>query len=154
VFSVPLNFTVVIATASFSLLIIGSLVAGRLANRFGAKPTTVAGTFLCGVFTVMLFLTPNFWGALVFNFLMSLFGAIGATSAVCLALAQVPKSRGTMMSLTGAVDALGTTIGPAVGGVLLVLTSEFYGAVGIALGGMFVVAAIIRFLWAEEFIKT
>jgi DHA1 family inner membrane transport protein len=149
-FSVPLNFTVVIAMASFAIFIAGSLVAGRLANRFGAKPTTVAGTFLCGVFTIVYFFVPNLWGSLVSNFLMSWFASIGVTAYYCLALAQVPKSRGTMMSLDNAVGGFGTTIGPAIGGGLLVLTSEFYGAVGLALGGMFLASAAIRFFWAKD----
>lgn len=153
-FSVPLNFTVVIAMASMAIFIVGSLVAGRLTNGFGAKPTTVAGTLLCGVFTVVYFFIPNLWGALVFNFLTAWFASIGVTSYTCLALAQVPKSRGTMMSLNSAVEALGTTIGPAVGGALLVLTLGFYGAVGLALGGMFVASAMIRFFLAKDSTRT
>jgi len=149
-FSVPLNFTVVIAMTSFAIFIVGSLVAGRLTNRFGAKPTTVAGTLLCGVFAMVYFIVPNLWGALIFNFLTAWFASIGVTSYTCLALAQVPKSRGTMMSLNSAVEALGATIGPAVGGALLILTSEFYGAVGLALGGMFVVSAMIRLFLTQD----
>lgn len=153
-FSVPFDFTVLIAMVSWVIFIVGSLVAGRLTNRFGAKPTTVAGTFLCGVFTVVYFFIPNLCGSLVFNFLMSWFASIGVTSYYCLALAQVPKSRGVMMSLDSAVGALGTTIGPAVGGALLVLTSEFYGAVGLALGGMFLASATIRFFLAKDPTRT
>jgi predicted MFS family arabinose efflux permease len=149
-FSVPLNSTVLIAMVSWVIFIVGSLVAGRLTNRFGAKPTTATGTFLSGVFTVVYFFIPNLWGALVFNFLSAWFASIGVTSYTCLALAQVPKSRGVMMSLDSAVGALGTTIGPAVGGALLVLTSEFYGVVGLALGGMFLASAAIRFLLVKD----
>jgi predicted MFS family arabinose efflux permease len=153
-FSVPLNFTVLISMVSWVIFIVASLVAGRLTNRFGAKPTTVAGTILCGFFTVSYFSIPNLWGALVFNFLSSWFASIGVTSYTCLALAQVPKSRGTMMSLNSAVEALGTTIGPAVGGALLVLTFGFYGAVGLALGGMFVASALIRFSLTKDPTRT
>jgi DHA1 family 2-module integral membrane pump EmrD-like MFS transporter len=153
-FSVPLNFTVVIAMTSFAVFIIGSIVAGRLANRFGAKPTTAVSTFLCGVFTLTYLNMPNLGIALFFNFLVSWFASIGVTSYTCLALAQVPKSRGTMMSLNSAVEALGTTIGPAVGGVLLALTSEFYGVVGLALGGMFLASAMIRFFLAKDSTRT
>jgi predicted MFS family arabinose efflux permease len=149
-FSVPLNFTVVIAMASLAIFIVGSMVAGRLTNKFGAKLTTVIGTFLCGVFTMIYFFIPNLWATLVFNFLSSWFASIGVTAYTCLALAQVPKSRGTMMSLNRAVEALGTTIGPAVGGALLVLTFGFYGVVGLALGGMFVTSAMFRFFLAKD----
>jgi DHA1 family inner membrane transport protein len=153
-FSVPLNFTVVIAMTSFAIFIVGSLFASGLMNRFGAKPTTTASTLLCGVFTMVYFIIPNLWGALIFNFLTAWFASIGVTSYTCLALAQVPKSRGTMMSLNSAVEALGTTIGPVVGGAMLALTFGFYGASGLALGGMFVVSAIIRFFLAKDPTRT
>lgn len=149
-FAVSLDFTVAVAITSLAILIVGSLVAGRLANRFGARTTTVAGTLLCGVFTMTFFFTPNLLGALVCNFLMSWFGSIGLTAYACLAVAQVPESRGTMMSLNSAVESVGSTIGPAVGGALLVLTLGFYGAVGLAFGGMFLVSAMIRCFWAKE----
>jgi predicted MFS family arabinose efflux permease len=152
--SVPLELTVVIAMSAFAIFVVGSLVAGRLANKFGAKPTTVVGTLLCGVFTIVYFFIPNLWGSVVFNFLSIWFASIGLTSYMCLALAQVPESRGTMMSLDSAVGALGATIGPAVGGAVLALTSEFYGAAGFALGSLFVVAAAIRFFWTEDSNKT
>ena len=149
-FSVPLNSTVAIAMTSFAIFIVGSLVAGRLTNRFGAKPTTAAATFLCGAFTMVYFNFPNLWGALIFNFLTAWFASVGVTSYTCLALAQVPKSRGTMMSLNSAVEALGTTIGPVVGGALLALTFGFYGTIGLALGGMFLASAMFRFFLAKE----
>jgi predicted MFS family arabinose efflux permease len=89
-------------------------------------------------------------GALVFNFMASWFASFGVTAGSCLALAQVPESRGTMMSLNSTIDSLGTTIGPAVGGALLVLTLGFYEAVGLAFGGMFVISAMIRYFWVQD----
>jgi hypothetical protein len=58
------------------------------------------------------------------------------------------------MALNSAIESVGSTIGPAVGGALLVLTTGFYGAVGLAFGGMFVVSAMIRFFWAKEPTRT
>lgn len=149
-FSASLDFTVAVGMASMAILIVGALVAGRLASRFGAVPTTVVPTFLCGVFAMLFFFIPNLWGALVSHFLWSLLGGVGYTAFVCLAVAQVPESRGTMMSLKSAVESAGATIGPALGGALLVLTLEFYGAVGLAFGGMYMVCAMMRFFWTKE----
>ena len=98
----------------------------------------------------MFFLVPNLWGALFFDFLQVWFAAIAAPSYICLALAQVPKSRGTMMSLNSATGSLARTIAPAVGGALLVLTFGFYGAVGLALGGMSVASSFILLLLAKD----
>jgi DHA1 family multidrug resistance protein-like MFS transporter len=149
-FSVPLDFVVAFSWVMIVLYLVGSLVAGRLTNRFGAKPIAVVGTMLSGVFTMTFFLIPNLWGALFFDFLQVWFAAIAAPSYICLALAQVPKSRGTMMSLNSATGSLARTIVPAVGGALLVLTFGFYGAVGLALGGMSVASSFILLLLAKD----
>ena len=149
-FSVSMDGIVMLNMSAILIFVIGSLVAGRLTNKLGAKPLAVTSTLLTGLFTMTFFLIPNIWGALFFDFLHIWFAALAAPSYICLALAQVPKSRGTMMSLNSATGALARTIAPAVGGALLVLTIGFYGAVGLALGGMSVAAAVILFFLAED----
>jgi DHA1 family inner membrane transport protein len=153
-FSASLDFTVLLNIVAILIFVVGSLVAGRLTNTLGAKPLAVTSTLLTGVFTMIFFLIPNIWGALFFDFLHIWFAALAAPSYLCLALAQVPKSRGTMMSLNSATGALARTIAPAVGGALLVLTIGFYGAVGLALGGMSVAAALILFFLAQDPTRT
>jgi DHA1 family multidrug resistance protein-like MFS transporter len=149
-FSVSIDFTVVIGMASLVLVIVGSLVAGRLASRFGARPTAIVPTLLCGVFVTMFFFIPNLLGAMTCHFLFSWFGPMGLTGYVCLAVAQVPETRGTMMSLNSAVESAGSTIGPALGGAILVLTLGFYGAVGLAFGGLYVICAMLRLFFTKE----
>jgi predicted MFS family arabinose efflux permease len=134
-----------VAMVSTLLFAVGSLVAGRLANRFGVKTLTVLGALGDGVFIVLLFLSPNLWMALAFNWLHVWSAATAGTALACLALDQVPEARGTMMSMKSVFGNVGNTIGPAVGGALLVLAS--YSALGFVLGGMSMVAsAIILFL--------
>jgi predicted MFS family arabinose efflux permease len=149
-FSMSLDFTVAVSMSIFIIYIIGSLIAGRLTNRFGAKPMVVIGRLLSGVFTMMFFLTPNLWGALLFDFLQVWFASIAAPSYKCLALAQVPKSRGTMMSLNHAMGSLSRTIAPAVGGTLLALTLGVYGNVGLAFGAMTIASSIILLLLTKD----
>jgi predicted MFS family arabinose efflux permease len=149
-FSMTMDFIVILNMAAILVFVVGSLVAGRLTNKLGAKPLAVTSTLLTGVFTMTFFLIPNIWGALFFDFLHMWFAALAAPSYICLALAQVPKSRGTMMSLNSATGALARTIAPAVGGALLVLTIGFYGAVGLALGSMSVAAAMILLFLAVD----
>lgn len=149
-FAASVDFTVAVGMVSLVLVIAGSLVAGRLASRFGARPTTVIPTMLCGVFVMMFFFIPNLWGAMACHFMFSWIGPMGLTGYVCLAVAQVPETRGTMMSLNSAVESAGSTIGPALGGAILVLTLGFYGTVGLAFGGLYVVSAILRFFWTKE----
>ena len=149
-FSMSLDFTVIVSLSIIIINVVGSFVAGRLTNRFGAKPMVVGGRMLSGVFTIMFFLIPNLWGALLFDFLQVWFASIAAPSYKCLALAQVPKSRGTMMSLNHAMGSLSRTIAPAVGGTLMVLTLGFYGAVGLALGGLTIASALILLLLTKD----
>lgn len=153
-FSMPRDFSVALATAVTAFHTVGSLVAGPLANKFGAKPVAVACKMLAGISTIIFFLMPNLWGALVFNFLQVGFASLVGPSQTSLALSQVPKSRGSMMSLFRANLSLARTIATAVGGALLVLTSGFYGAVGLALGGMSLAASVILLLFAKDPTRT
>lgn len=149
-FLMSTDYMVLLNMGMIIIFIIGSFVAGRLTNKFGAKQLAVTGTFLTGLFTMTFFLIPNIWGALFFDVLHVWFAAIAAPAYLCLALAQVPKFRGTMMSLNSATGSLAKMVAPAVGGTLLVLTFDSYEAVGLALGGMSVAAAIILFLLARD----
>lgn len=153
-FSMSLDFTVALSLAVVALHVVGNLVAGRLTNKFGAKPVAVACKLLAGVSTITFFLMPSLLGALVFNFLQVWFASLVSPAYTCLALSQVPKSRGSMMSLFTTARSLARTIATAVGGALLVFTFGFYGAVGLALGGMSLAAAIILFLFAKDPTRT
>jgi predicted MFS family arabinose efflux permease len=149
-FLMSLDFTVAVSLVIIVINVVGSFVAGRLTSRFGAKPTAVSGRLLSGVFLMMFFLVPNLWVALLFDFLQVWFASLEVPSYQCLALAQVPKSRGTMMSLNHAMGSLSRTIAPAIGGVLLVWTLGFYGALGIAFGVMTIASSIILLLLTKE----
>jgi predicted MFS family arabinose efflux permease len=149
-FLMSLDFTVAVSLSIIVINVFGSFVAGRLTSRFGAKPMAISGRLLSGVFTMMFFLVPNLWVALLFDFLQVWFASLAAPSYQCLALAQVPKSRGTMMALNHAMGSLSRTIVPAIGGVLLVWTLGFYGALGLAFGVMTIASAIILLLLAKE----
>lgn len=149
-FSASLNFTVLISMVSLVLFIFGTLVAGRLVGRFGAKPTTVSTTFAFSILMIVYFVMPNLWTTLANGFVSSWFAGVSYTSYVCLAITQTPESRGTMMSLTSVVESGGSAIGPALAGTLLALTLGFYEAVGLLFGGLFLIAAIMRLFWVEE----
>lgn len=139
------SYIVMMSTLLFAA---GSLVAGRLTNRFGVKTLTVVGALGDGIFIALLFLSPNLWMALAFNWLHVWFATTAGTALACLALDQVPKARGTMMSMKSVFGNIGNTIGPAVGGALLVWAS--YQALGFMLGAMSVVASVIILSIAKD----
>jgi DHA1 family inner membrane transport protein len=147
-FSISLYFTVGIMMAAAVIFIVASLLAGRLANRFGTKTLTVVGAIGNGVLMSAFFFIPNLWAALTVHMVGLTFGVVGGMSAVCLALDQVPNSRGTMMSVRSVFSNIGVAIGTAVGGVLLVFFS--YQAVGVALGAFSIAAAAVFFFLTKQ----
>jgi len=137
-----------VAMVSTLLFAAGSLAAGRLTNRFGAKTLTLVGTLGDGIFILLLFLAPNLWLAIAFNWLHVWFATTALTALACLALDQVPEARGTMMSLKSVFGNIGNTIAPAIGGALLIWSS--YQALGFMLGAMSIVAFAIVLLVSKE----
>jgi predicted MFS family arabinose efflux permease len=139
------SYIIMAGTLTFA---VGGLAAGRLTDKFGAKNLTVVGALGDGVFIILLFIAPNFWAALAFDFLHMWFAAMAITTLSCLSLDQVPSSRGTMMSLRNSFTNIGNTIAPAIGGALLVWAS--YPALGLVLGAMSIIASAIILLMAKD----
>ena len=143
------GFAVGIILLAATMYVVASLVVGRLASRFGAKTLTVVGALGNGVLIMVFFFMPNLWTALPLDMAHVWFAAATVTAVQCLALDQVPKSRGTMMSLNMMFGTLGGVIGTAVGGAMLVLFG-LYQAVGLALGAMGIVSAVVIYFFAKD----
>jgi len=120
---------------------LGSLVSGGFVNRFGMKPVTISTALLAGIFTIFFTYVSNLWLSLASASIGCWFVGMVTSSSVSLTLEQVPKSRGTMMSINTAAVSLGSALGAAVGGWALILFS--YQALSIILGLMGIVAALI-----------
>jgi len=131
---------------------LGSLVTGRLVNRFGRKPLTVLTALLAGIFAISFAYLPNPWLSLALNFLGAWFFGMGASASSSLTLEQVPKFRGTMMSLNSAAQNLGSALGAALGGLALIFFD--YELLGLTLGALGIVAAIVFHLLAIDPTRT
>jgi SHS family lactate transporter-like MFS transporter len=140
-FLVPVDFASVIILAGASCYTVGSLIVGRLVNRFKRKSLIVLTDLLVGILTISFVIAPNLWISLALNFLGAFFSGMESSAANSLTLEQVPRFRGTMTSINSAAISLGNALGAAIGGFVLVLIN--YQAVGIALGGMAIIAALI-----------
>ena len=79
-------------------------------------------------------------GGLFFGMLM--------TTYTSLLLEQIPKYRGTMTSLEYAAGYLGDAFGAAIGGLMLLWFD--YETLGLVLGGMFLAAALIFYLFVMD----
>jgi predicted MFS family arabinose efflux permease len=97
-----------------------------------------------GIFIVSFTNLPNTWGSLILAWLGGLFAGVGYSALSSLTLEQVPRFRGTMMSTFSAARSLGIALGAGVGGLMLVLYDYYF--LGISLGAMSIVAAIIFYL--------
>lgn len=147
-FSLSTGFASIVMLGAALCYTLGSLISGRFVNRFGRKPLTVLTALLAGIFTISFAYLPNLWFSLALNFLGAWFFGMGASAASSLTLEQAPKYRGTMMSINSAAISLGSALGAALGGLVLVLFD--YEVLGSALGAMGIVAAIVFYLLAID----
>lgn len=147
------RFDLTEGTASFVILgaalcyTLGSIAAGSVVNRFGRKLSTVSTALLGGLFTISYAFAPNIWLSLTLDFTAAWFMGMMTSAASSLTLEQVPRYRGSMMSMSQAAASLGGAVGAAVGGFAL----DWYGydVLGALLGGMGIVAAVV-FLFATR----
>jgi MFS family permease len=117
-------------------------------NRFGRKKLAVlltipAGLLLAGVYNLEympLVLVSNWLGALLNGMLYS--------ATTNLTLEQLPRFRGTMMSISSATGSLGTAMGTAFGGWLLV--TYHYNQLGWFMGAFNVVAVLIYYFITKD----
>jgi len=143
-FLVSIDFASAIIIGAALCYTLGSLVAGRLVNRFGRKSLTVLTALLGGIFIIAFVCLRNLWLSLAVNFLGTWFSGMASSAANSLTLEQAPRFRGTMMSINSAALSLGNALGSAIGGVALVLYN--YEVMGSILGAMGIFAALIVYL--------
>ncbi len=128
--------------------IVGVLGSGRLINRFGRKTVTFASFLLTGLFSVFYMNLPLFAVSVAVILVMSLVSGFRRNAGQSLSLEQVPRYRGSMMSLSTAGDSLGSALGAGLGGVAL--TAGGYRLVGLALGVLGVFSGLIIRLYVVD----
>ncbi len=147
-FSVPRGYASLFMTLSALCYTIGSLVTGRFVTKFGRKNMTVVATLFAALFTVIFTLSSYFWLAIVTNFASAWFFGMSASAVESLNLEQVPRFRGTMMSLTSATGSIGSAFGAGLGG--FVILQYGYEALGISLGFIGVTATFVYYFLVSD----
>jgi len=137
---------VILGAALFYTL--GSLAAGSMVNRYGRKFSTVSTALLGGLFTMSYACVPSLLPSLALNFTAAWFMGMMASAASSLTLEQIPRFRGSMMSISSAATSLGTAVGAAVGGMALIWYD--YDVLGAILGGMGIIAAMVFYLVTKD----
>jgi predicted MFS family arabinose efflux permease len=148
-FMVSRDFTVGQVLTATSMYVVASLVVGRFVNKVGAKTLTVAGSLGGGILLMLFFFMPNLWVAFSVDMVHVWFAATAFTAFQCLVLDQVPKARGTMMSLITMFANIGVAIGAALGGAVLALFVS-YQAVGLTLGATSIAAAAVIYFFSKD----
>ena len=137
---------VVIGSSVF--FIAGTRVSGRLVSRYGRKAMMLWPTMIAAASIFAYLNTQNVGLSLAARFVGSTFSAVVFTAANSLTLEQLPKFRGTVMSLSQASFSLGGVLGSGLGGLIVLLSG--YGAMGLSHGVMMLAAMFILYFLAKE----
>jgi len=104
------------------LLAITTLVvsAGRLGDILGRRRLLLGGIFLFTVASVLCGLAPTLWLMIAARGLQGLGAAIMMALTMAFVGETVPKAKtGSAMGLLGTMSAIGTALGPSLGGILI-----------------------------------
>ncbi len=119
-FSAPFVQVQMVAVAYLASLTVCVVIAGRLGDRHGLKPMLVAGLALFALASLLCALAPTLWLLIGARALQGMGAAFLMTLAMALMRESAVEARiGRAMGLLGTVSALGTALGPSLGGLLI-----------------------------------
>ncbi|TYP79303.1 MFS transporter [Paenibacillus methanolicus] len=99
---------------------IGSVVYGKLANRYRLKNLITFGLLVFAVGSLVGFASSAFWQALAGRLLQAAGASVVPAAAMLIPIRYFPRERrGVAMSMTAAGLALGTALGPVVAALML-----------------------------------
>lgn len=121
-FPAPFAQVQAVVVAYLAALTLSVVSAGRLSDRYGAKNILVAGLALFASASLLCALAPNLWLLIAARALQGIGAAFLMTLAMTLMRQTASAARiGRAMGLLGTVSALGTALGPTLGGLLIPL---------------------------------
>jgi MFS family permease len=122
-FAAPFREVQAVVVVYLAALTVAVIVAGRLGDSRGLKPMLVAGLVLFTFASALCALSPTLWLLVAARALQGIGAAFLMTLAMALMRQTAGEARvGRAMGLLGTVSALGTALGPTLGGVLIPLT--------------------------------
>jgi len=126
-FSAPFVQVQAVVVAYLAALTISVVIAGRLGDSLGLKPTLMAGLAMFAVASLLCGAAPNLWLLVGARALQGIGAAFLMTLAMALMRQTVSKARiGRAMGLLGTASALGTAFGPSLGGLLITVAGWRY----------------------------
>jgi predicted MFS family arabinose efflux permease len=156
-----INFGVSVTTGSYismagaAFAASGAIIGGRLMNPRRRRPLIMITLFISSLLTMSFSFMPNLGSALVLRYASAVIGALSAAALTTLVLEQVPKFRGTMISLNAAIGAgFGTVLGLTLGGWVLNSSGNNYQMLFFTLGIFGVAASAIVLFLTKDPTKT
>jgi len=121
-FSAPFAQVQAVVVAYLATLTVCVVIAGRLGDSRGLKPMLVAGLAIFSAASLLCAVAPNLFLLIAARALQGIGAAFLMTLAMALMRQTASEARvGRAMGLLGTVSALGTALGPSLGGLLIPL---------------------------------
>ena len=149
-FHEPLSTAAIFYSVSAAVLILGSVVGGRLINRVGRKRLAVLGGVFQGIFAVLMVFVPNVGASLVMWMGSSTFAGVIIASLLGLVLEQVPGFRGTMLSITTSFHYVGYILALSISGLLLNVYANNFQIIYTMFAGAAISSAAVLFFFAKD----
>lgn len=122
-FQAPFAQVQAVVVAYLAALTVSVVVAGRLGDTYGLRQMLVAGLTVFAAASLLCAVAPNLWLLIGARALQGIGAAFLMTLAMALMRQTAGEARvGRAMGLLGTVSALGTALGPALGGLLIPAT--------------------------------
>lgn len=139
--------TIVIALAE----VIGEFIVITLADRFGAKRTTMCGMLIAAaLFLIIPNLSFSLPAAMFGIFLMFIAIEAAIVSALPLFSEILPQARAVMMSANVGAHSLGRVAGGALGAVIYKFSDGNFLAIGLVAGGLGILAFLIMLRFVPD----
>lgn len=122
-FSAPFAMVQAVVVAYLAALTVSVVIAGRLGDSRGLKPMLIAGLGLFVVASLLCGMATGLWLLIGARALQGIGAAFLMTLAMALMRQTASEARvGRAMGLLGTMSAMGTALGPSLGGLLIPMT--------------------------------
>lgn len=116
-----------IVTGYIIVYAIGSVMFGKLADKYKLKNLLTVGLLIFAVGSLVGFLAPNFWFVLAGRIMQAMGASVmPATSMIIPTRYFTPETRGRALGVTSSATAFGTAVGPIIAGLVTNFISWHY----------------------------
>ena len=130
---------------------VGGAVAGLLVNRVGRKRLGTVTLIVAGLLTLLFTFMPTVEFSAALNIVRFWFSSMTFTAGGALIIEQLPRFRSTMMSLNTAFMNVGMLLASLIAGLMLNVYG--YQAVGVVLGSLGILGAVVWIAFVKEPVK-